>query len=70
MASADVLWSFVGAIYLIVVIIAVVQIFRTKAISGIAGGLWVLAVIVIPVLGPLAWFLLHPVTPTEKSKAP
>lgn len=68
MADADVLWCGIGALYLAVTAIAVAQIFRTSELSGIAGGAWLLAVIVIPVIGPLAWFVLHPAAGAKDPK--
>jgi amino acid transporter len=59
MAGFDLMWSLVGLAYLAIVVLAIVGIFRTRELSRLAGGAWVLAVIVIPVFGVLAWFLLH-----------
>jgi hypothetical protein len=42
--------------YVALVVAAVLQIVRDRALAGLARDPWVVAVVVVPVLGALAWF--------------
>lgn len=48
-----------GFLYLIVVIYAVLRIVQSSADNG-KKALWIAIVLVIPVIGPIAWYLLGP----------
>ncbi|CCE75863.1 PLDc N-terminal domain-containing protein [Clavibacter nebraskensis] len=46
----------IAIVYVTLVVAAVLQIVRDRALGGLARDLWVVAVVVFPVLGALAWF--------------
>jgi Na+-driven multidrug efflux pump len=48
-----------GFLYLIVVIYAILQIVQSSADNG-KKALWIAIVLVIPVIGPIAWYFLGP----------
>ena len=55
-AAYDVAWSLVALAQVVLVLAALVQWFRARA-TGEAGLLELVAVVVVPVLGPLAYLL-------------
>lgn len=62
----DVVW---GSIWLAVVALAVVAFIsalRDRRVAGIHFLLWALLIWFVPVLGPIAWFLLRP-RPTPRA---
>jgi len=42
--------------YVALVVAAVLQIVRERALAGLARDIWVVAVVLFPVVGALAWF--------------
>jgi hypothetical protein len=48
-----------GFIYLIIVIYAILQIVQSSADNG-KKAIWIAIVLVIPVIGPIAWYFLGP----------
>ena len=59
MSDALVAGAVVGPLaiaYVALVAVAVLQIVREGALSGLARDLWVVAVVVFPVFGAIAWF--------------
>lgn len=58
--SYDVMWTVVMVAVLVLSIAALVQVLRSKALSGIAALVWVLVILALPVLGSIGWFVLRP----------
>jgi hypothetical protein len=48
-----------GFIYLIIVIYAILQIVQSSADNG-KKAIWIAIVLVIPAIGPIAWYFLGP----------
>ncbi|WP_052129282.1 PLDc N-terminal domain-containing protein [Clavibacter michiganensis] len=42
--------------YVALVVTALVQVVRDRALTGLARDLWVVAIVILPVLGAIAWF--------------
>jgi hypothetical protein len=57
-AAYDLAWSGVLVIWLALLIVALLQIRRAPALTPTTRAIWVLVVLVGPVIGPLAWFVV------------
>jgi hypothetical protein len=56
----DVMWTAVLAGIVALAVVAIAQIGRAKAVTGVEAAVWVLVVLALPVAGSLAWFVLRP----------
>ena len=56
----DVLWSLVVVLAAGLTLTALVQAFRARELSGAVAAVWVLVIILVPVLGALAWLVARP----------
>ena len=59
----DIFWAVVVAVQLVVLVLALVSIARTRRLGATAQAVWVLIVLLIPILGSLTWFILGRRTP-------
>ena len=53
----DVVWSLIAIAALVLLIVALVSIGRSKALSPRQSLIWVLLAILVPVIGPTAWLV-------------
>ena len=55
-------WEFtvlgVGALVLLFLIVAVIDIARSRHLSGVAQAVWALVVLAFPVMGPVLWLVI------------
>lgn len=59
-AAYDWIWTAVVLAVVVAAITAIVQINRSPALTALAQVGWTLAVLSLPVVGALAWFVLRP----------
>jgi hypothetical protein len=59
-ASYDIAWSAALIAVLAVTAIALMQVLRPRLLSASARTLWLLAVLFLPILGAIAWFVNRP----------
>ncbi|MDH6236868.1 PLDc N-terminal domain-containing protein [Cryobacterium sp. CG_9.6] len=57
-AASDLVWSGVVVIGVVLLVITIVQISRAATLSTTARALWVLGILIAPVIGVLAWFVI------------
>jgi len=50
-------------------IFTLVDLFRRKDLSGLAKGLWLLAIVLLPIFGMLIYFITRPPSPEEQEAA-
>lgn len=46
-----------GVIYVVLAVAAIASVIRSQSVSGSAKGLWMIAVVIAPLLGAVAWFI-------------
>ncbi|WP_460461786.1 PLDc N-terminal domain-containing protein [Arthrobacter pigmenti] len=46
-----------GVIYVILAVGAIASVLRSQSVPGLAKGLWLIAVIIAPLVGAVAWFI-------------
>ena len=56
----DWIWTLVVVVIPVAMIAAIVQISRCKLLSGSAQIVWALAVLFLPLLGAIGWFVARP----------
>lgn len=55
-------WEFtvlgIGVLALVLFVVVLIDVARSRHLTGPAQALWVLVVLALPVIGPLLWFLM------------
>ncbi|SDS43365.1 PLDc N-terminal domain-containing protein [Agrococcus carbonis] len=59
-AGYDIMWSLVLAVALALTVTALWQVLRSRELSGVQAVVWALLILALPVLGPIAWWILRP----------
>ena len=59
-AGYDVMWSLVLAVALALTVMALWQVLRSRKLTGVQAVVWALLIVALPVLGPIAWWILRP----------
>lgn len=60
LAGFDVMWAVFVVAAAVLLIAALVSISRNQELSSDARAPWVIAAVLLPVLGPVAWFMARP----------
>jgi hypothetical protein len=66
-AGYDVAWTLMLAAIVSLAVVAVAQLTRAKAIRGLEAAIWVLVILALPVVGPLAWLAIRPDRRAERA---
>ena len=66
-AGYDVIWTVSLALVAILAVVAIVQLVRAKAVAGVEAAIWVLMILALPVIGPIAWFAVRPDRRAERA---
>ncbi|WP_306232312.1 PLDc N-terminal domain-containing protein [Agrococcus beijingensis] len=56
-AGYDLVWTLVIATLAALAVVAALQVLRAKQLSGLEVAVWLLVIVALPVLGPVAWFI-------------
>ena len=59
-AGYDIMWSLVLAVALALTVTALWQVLRSRELTGTQAVVWALVILALPVLGPVAWWILRP----------
>lgn len=63
----DVIWTIALAVIASLAVVAIAQLVRAKAVAGLEAAIWVLIILVLPVVGPIAWFAVRPDRRVERA---
>lgn len=66
-AGYDVIWTISLAVIASLAVVAIAQLVRAKAVAGLEAAIWVLIILVLPVVGPIAWFAVRPDRRVERA---
>ena len=60
LATPDLLWSVLLVAAAVLLVASLVSISRNAALSADARAPWILVAVLLPVVGPIAWFMARP----------
>lgn len=66
-AGYDVIWTIALAVIASLAVVAIAQLVRAKTVGGVEAAIWVLIILALPVVGPIAWFAVRPDRRVERA---
>ncbi|WP_051223234.1 PLDc N-terminal domain-containing protein [Agrococcus lahaulensis] len=66
-AGYDVIWTISLLAIATLAVVAMGQLVRAKAVAGVEAAIWVLIILALPVVGPIAWLAVRPDSREERA---
>lgn len=66
-AGYDVIWTIALLAIVSLAVVAIAQLVRAAEIRGTEAAIWVLVILALPVVGPVAWFAVRPHRRAERA---